>query len=329
MGSNLPEGNNINNASIASPLSSTPPIHIRNITCELIISKTNAYFDSNIPISNFNNYALWKCSETGLEFSWPPIPGDEEYYKWLGSQAKYYPNERWEWGIVSGRLNISDKIADIGGGDGKFAQFLGERFKSNLRIIDLSNSAVHNCKRLGYTADCLDICNIRQRSDLYFEAYDVITCFHCLEHVPDPLLFLKSLSNLLKPTGTLYISTPLSPMHFECIWFDILNYPPHHMTRWNSRSFIRLAEINNLDIELIHEPAASFISRCAITFRLSKIGVNCKITKFYLLLNMIVCPILTIKILYHQLFISRYNGKIVGNSILAIFRKRQINKGIS
>ena len=38
--------------------------------------------------------------------------------------------------------------------------------------------------------------------------YDVILCLEVLEHVMNPLLFLKQLKRLLKEGGTIYLSTP-------------------------------------------------------------------------------------------------------------------------
>lgn len=51
-------------------------------------------------------------------------------------------------------------------------------------------------------------------------AFDVITCFDVLEHVPDPVSMVKTLASWLKPGGILYVSAP---------FFMILPWYPTHL----------------------------------------------------------------------------------------------------
>jgi SAM-dependent methyltransferase len=52
------------------------------------------------------------------------------------------------------------------------------------------------------------------------ESFDAITCFDVLEHVPDPLVIVKSLTSYLRPGGLLYVSAP---------FFMILPWYPTHL----------------------------------------------------------------------------------------------------
>lgn len=60
--------------------------------------------------------------------------------------------------------------------------------------------------------------------------YDVITCFHVLEHVSKPIVLLKRLHKLLNPGGILIIRTPaansLEFLLASSSWFH-LDYPFH------------------------------------------------------------------------------------------------------
>ena len=71
------------------------------------------------------------------------------------------------------------------------------------------------------------------------ELFDFVASFHCLEHVPDPRGFVAAMLAALKPGGSLLLSTPYSPMSVENHWFDPLNHPPHHMSRWNDSAYPR------------------------------------------------------------------------------------------
>ena len=88
--------------------------------------------------------------------------------------------------------------------------------------------------------------------------FPVVTSFHCLEHVSQPVEFVRELLRATARGGSLFLSTPYSPMSFETEWFDVMNHPPHHMTRWNLAAYRKLAEI--LGVKMRHfcpaQPAA-------------------------------------------------------------------------
>lgn len=48
--------------------------------------------------------------------------------------------------------------------------------------------------------------------------YDFITCFEVLEHLMNPLWFLRQAKKSLKPQGVLYLSTPINKPKF--LWRD-------------------------------------------------------------------------------------------------------------
>lgn len=47
-----------------------------------------------------------------------------------------------------------------------------------------------------------------EETDLPERYFDLITVFHTLEHMPDPLAFLKTVRRYLKPSGSLYVEVP-------------------------------------------------------------------------------------------------------------------------
>jgi len=62
--------------------------------------------------------------------------------------------------------------------------------------------------------------------------FDVITLFEVMEHLPDSKTFLYNVSRLLKDGGVLILSTPNNKM----CWRPALDFPPHHLSRFTTRS---------------------------------------------------------------------------------------------
>ena len=91
---------------------------------------------------------------------------------------------------------------DVGCADGVF---LAELAWHNVDAtgIDLSEVAVNKAKERGHSAHCETIAEHRPA-----KPYDVISAFDVLEHVLDPRDFLSAVRRLLKPGGTLVLSTP-------------------------------------------------------------------------------------------------------------------------
>ena len=74
------------------------------------------------------------------------------------------------------------------------------------------------------------------------EAFDVITCYHTLEHVPSPRRALDCLRAALKPTGLLVAEVP-NLMSLEARlegarWHDL--QLPHHLYHFTPRTLVRL-----------------------------------------------------------------------------------------
>jgi 2-polyprenyl-3-methyl-5-hydroxy-6-metoxy-1,4-benzoquinol methylase len=62
--------------------------------------------------------------------------------------------------------------------------------------------------------------------------FDVITLFEVLEHLPDMKAFLGKATKLLKNDGVIILSTPNNQM----CWRPALDYPPHHLSRFTTKS---------------------------------------------------------------------------------------------
>ena len=61
-------------------------------------------------------------------------------------------------------------------------------------------------------------------------------------------------------------------MSFEHTWFDPLNHPPHHLSRWTTTALERLAAVTGFDIAITTSPPRSIPYRAVRALILAKTG---------------------------------------------------------
>ncbi len=264
-----------------SPLSPLPPKKIRELSRTFILEKLAEYHAAQPPEDSVeSDYSMWECAETGLQFAWPMLPGNTAFYAWLAGFTTYYPGFRWEYGKVRNLFTADQSLSkqnftvlDVGCGRGDFLQGLdfvpaGKKF-----ALDLNEPAVQECRRRGFQSFCGTMETAAAAGFFPAGGFSAVTAFHCLEHVAEPVAFVRSLIRAAAPGGRVFVSTPLSPMSFESDWFDIMNHPPHHLSRWNVAAYQRLAEIVGVKAQWF-VPASHAVRRTLNAFRLLHYGPN-------------------------------------------------------
>jgi SAM-dependent methyltransferase len=233
-------------------------------------------FPGEIPVCD---YRIVQGARSGLVYASPLTPAPGEFYAWCALDPSYYPADRLEWGqateIILGvpETNTRDsKILDVGCGEGRALAFLKQFYRGTLEGVDLSAESAKACLNRGFRAFSGDFVELMNLGVLSEKSYDWVLSFHCLEHVSNPLGFVKQMVRLLKPSGSLLISTPLSPMSFESDYFDIMNFPPHHMTRWNIKAYETLATILELEHKIHLPEARPWWRRALHSFKLKTLG---------------------------------------------------------
>ena len=242
-----------NSEVVHSPLSSQPPIRLVELPRQRIIQELSLYFGKPCPVGAVEcDYTLWRCAETSLEFAVPPIPGNQLFYQWISQFHFYYPKFRWEYDRVLSRLKeavVSNfSLLDVGCGSGEFLETFKSLGLGKCFGLDFNNVAIETCRNKGLAAFCGSIQEAIKARVLKKHQFSVVVSFHCLEHVPDPLSFLRDLLDLTAASGRIFLSTPASPMSFEASWFDVMNHPPHHITRWSLNAYRKAAEILGLNL---------------------------------------------------------------------------------
>lgn len=197
------------------------------------------YANSSLKISDYDMYTCGNCD---LMFADPMLPGDNNFYEWLGGQPAYHAEERREWSIVRDEIyrRNAKSVLDVGCGGGKFIETLSG---VNAMGIDINRPAILEARRKGLNVEVGTLADISGD-------FDVIVMNHFLEHVPDPLGLVMEAKTRLAPNGALIVTVPYSPMSGEYPSLDPMNLPPHHLTRWNGRSMHMLAERAGMGVEV-------------------------------------------------------------------------------
>jgi SAM-dependent methyltransferase len=255
----------------------TPGAESTRIRGEELRAALGKYFGSAVPDEvSIRDYDLATCHACGLGFSVPMIAGEGAFYSWITRQAGYYPAFRWEWGIVLDRIrrmaaNQTVSVLDVGCGSGDFLSMFGSIPGVDARGIDTTDSSVRAGRERGLNVVCADMEQYKlENPEIWF---DVVTSFHCIEHVGNPKAFLSQIVALLKPDrGVALVSAPLSPMSFETGWFDPLNHPPHHLTRWSLSALKELSKSLGLESSITTSPAGSNIVRALEALELEHQG---------------------------------------------------------
>jgi 2-polyprenyl-3-methyl-5-hydroxy-6-metoxy-1,4-benzoquinol methylase len=124
-------------------------------------------------------------------------------------------------------LNSQSRVLDVGCGNGDFLNQVRQFCHCLVNGVDISENAVLCAKRqYGFEVFQGDILSAP------FEAnsFDLVTCWSCIEHIPNPAQAVKKIFTLCKPSGWLFIKTPnydsLAAKLFKDKWYH-LDCPRH------------------------------------------------------------------------------------------------------
>ena len=198
-------------------------------------------------VDTINEFTLLFCPNCDLEFSNPMItPGGDWYdttYLVRHSIINTEIQEYYKWTIAS--LPLRGNLLDVGCGEGVFVNYARNKGFSAYGI-DFSQESIDAGKRL-YHLDSIFNCTLQEvPNKTGITQFDVITCFEVLEHLDDPATLLLNISKLLKKDGHIVLSVP-----YRDKWpvKEFNDYPPHHLTRWTSRSLSSFLTLNGYSID--------------------------------------------------------------------------------
>jgi SAM-dependent methyltransferase len=187
--------------------------------------------------SSGDSFEILRCDCCGLGKTWP-MPSDlAPYYENYHGGRHGATDQR----CVNRRISIVDDatrssnpgmMLDIGCGDGSF--LLAAR-KCGWQVQGTEYNP-REARHRGLDV-VTDLCQIPDTS-----AFDCITLWHSLEHLPDPMGTLKCIRERLLPTGVLLISVPdidgAQARVFGRRWFHL--DVPRHLYHFNKTSLSAL-----------------------------------------------------------------------------------------
>lgn len=158
---------------------------------------------------------MLQCPNCGLVWMSPRLSSDE-LMKQFYSKDDYFFSEKGKNYFLRDELRIrlfkdyiiklesilnGGKLLDVGCGLGTFLKLLD--YKWEKFALDISKSSINYLINKGISGICGNILNISIN-----EKFDAITLWDLIEHVEDPNLAIKKISNLIKPGGILLVETP-------------------------------------------------------------------------------------------------------------------------
>ncbi len=222
--------------------------------------------DLQFDLQEFYDYA--RCTRCAAEYQ-TPTPGPEQIQSYYPAEYDCYePLPRQKPRTVTERMTLNARYGYALEPNGLLARLLGWviglfRYSDSIpyvqdgRALDVgcgSGKFVRTLNQLGWQAHGLDFseqaARVGQEAGLDIRrgtieeagyesgSFDLVTARHVIEHIPDPVQWLKDLHQVLKPGGILSLRTPnaaaLARPWFGRNWFP--DEVPRHLVLYNPKN---------------------------------------------------------------------------------------------
>ncbi|MFT4746611.1 MAG: SAM-dependent methyltransferase [Congregibacter sp.] len=189
-----------------------------------------------------------ECQNCKLKYYDPLITGDETFYNTLQQFDWYYMHDKDEFLQAKKYINSDDRVLEVGSGKGAFAKYLPNQHYVGL---DFSVKAKDMAAKDGVLIKNEMVQDYAAKNP---ESVDIVVSFQVLEHVSDPKSFIEAKLCALAIGGKMIIAVPSEDSFLKYVDNNILNMPPHHVTRWSDETLKFVADKYNLELlDIYHE----------------------------------------------------------------------------
>jgi SAM-dependent methyltransferase len=240
-----------------SPLTSTKNVTLlERVPVTRLIDEWASSFSIDITnqFRDISTISKYRCDDTGLIFFAPAeVAGSDWLYEQLQRLPWYYHTDKWEHRVALGELAQCQSVLEIGCGTGEFIQRLNHGGRK-VTGIEFNTQAAAQAREAGL--EVFDTARDDLR-EMYRDSFEAVCSFQVLEHVSDPAAFVQEALAFAKPGGKVVLAVPNSA-GFEGLGYDLLQYPPHHMSWWTSDCFRALERLFPIRLEkAVAEPLAA------------------------------------------------------------------------
>lgn len=232
-----------NSNNFISPLTKRP---CSQIVQKIPVKDIEKLYNSRKKISVLDEFEgdyiyLVREEDIGFEFFYPFKAGSVQFYKDFYRDVDYQQAKQ-EYDFASKYIDANNRVLDVGCGAGVFAKYIPQ---AKFIGLELTKTSVEKAQKKG-----LEV--YHQTLEEYYhndqQKFDVVTSFQVLEHVYDPMEFVKNCLKQLKEEGILILSVPNNDGYKYLEVNSHTNIPPHHISRWSLKTFLFLAKELNLDL---------------------------------------------------------------------------------
>lgn len=189
----------------------------------------------------------WSCGDCRFRFSTPDRNAnlaneitdyEDAYLQYLAPDPGDAANfaSLWKWMAGYARLE-SSRVLDVGAGSGKLVRCLRDR-GVDAHGIEPSRALFERFLAGDPAFSCETIEGVAARP----ATFQIVTAFDVIEHVPDPVSFLRDIAAVLERGGVLFLSTPdvesLTARLFGRRWHFYYRY---HLSYFGPRTLARAA----------------------------------------------------------------------------------------
>lgn len=231
---------------------------LRRLEAEPLIEQWRAQFGMDIrsEFSEVSALELRTCRVCGLEYFSPPcVAGSASLYEQLEKFDWYYMRRKWEHDVALQDMDGCKNGIEVGCGFGDFVARVVKEKAIPFEGCEQNPGAVQVARAKGVPVH-LD--TLESLANLRASSYDVVCSFQVLEHVARPGSFLDAACALLRPGGKLILGLP-NAESFLKHQFNLLDLPPHHMSRWTDETLTFLQQLLPLKLARVaYEPLADY-----------------------------------------------------------------------